>query len=524
MFKITSCIFVVCTAMNLFTAKPEFGSLSGNGSIHLQRCVGCLLGAVCGDILGAIPEGQHMNQIQIRTLGKGSKLRDFMTGTHLGIWQEGDRKGMYTDDSSSVLALARSLIRCNGLDPTDVSKSYAEWWLLAPFRGYPETAESVLMSVREGIDPSITGRIAFPNGSFANGAAMRIAPVGLAFRHTTDAQMRRAVAHAVFSSHIHPEAVDSAAVLARAISFAATHSPTKDSQSDNDGFLPLFAPFEFLDALEAIAVTGNMRARLRRLREHFGSVGWADVVWSMDDDDDGHVDRAAVGPRDWFQIRGVSAVGCALWAFLSHWAETPEEAIISAVDLGGDADTVGSMAGAVAGALHGIDAFSDSVRAPPPHPQQQRQQQQSDLAANKGGAEACPCGWLPERWWRDMETGPYGREFIVRTARELAALDLREPAESAPGAEAALLALGNAASGGSDGDSAEAEAAARQAHADARRAYARIAAQQSLKLYRLRHRAEAIIDVAFRQRASAASAPDMDSVAQSYSSSHESKT
>ncbi len=183
------------------------------------------MGALCGDALGATPEGQHLTQSQIRALGGGQKLRKFVAGEHLGMWEEGERVGMYTDDSSCVLALATSLVRCGGLDAADAARSYGEWWLLTPFRGYPESAQAVLMAVLEGISPAITGRIAFPGGSYANGAAMRIAPVGLTFHHATDDQLRIAVASAVVSSHVHPEAVDAAVVLAKAIGHVLSVSP-----------------------------------------------------------------------------------------------------------------------------------------------------------------------------------------------------------------------------------------------------------------------------------------------------------
>ena len=42
----------------------------------------------------------------------------------------------------------------------------------------------------------------------------------------------------------------------------------------------------------------------------------------------------------------------ALWAFARH-QDSPEEAIVTAVNMGGDTDTIGSMCGAVAGAYHG---------------------------------------------------------------------------------------------------------------------------------------------------------------------------
>ena len=86
--------------------------------------------------------------------------------------------------------------------------------------------------------------------------------------------------------------------------------------------------------------------------------------------------------RRWFQIHASTAVACAIWAFLSNW-RNPEEVVVKAVGLGGDADTVGSMAGALAGALHGS-------------------------------------AWLPPRWLDTAEN----RDYAEGVARRLAELDL----------------------------------------------------------------------------------------------------
>lgn len=40
-----------------------------------------------------------------------------------------------------------------------------------------------------------------------------------------------------------------------------------------------------------------------------------------------------------------------------HGWNNPEEGIIRAVNMGGDADTVGAIAGSILGSLHGIDWY-----------------------------------------------------------------------------------------------------------------------------------------------------------------------
>lgn len=79
--------------------------------------------------------------------------------------------------------------------------------------------------------------------------------------------------------------------------------------------------------------------------------------------------------------RAAHSVPAALWSFLSR-EDDPEEAIVRAVNLGGDSDTIGAMTGALAGAFHGAAA-------------------------------------LPRRWLGELENGEKGRDYVVSLADRL---------------------------------------------------------------------------------------------------------
>ncbi|WP_041304129.1 ADP-ribosylglycohydrolase family protein [Kyrpidia tusciae] len=51
----------------------------------------------------------------------------------------------------------------------------------------------------------------------------------------------------------------------------------------------------------------------------------------------------------------VDSLRCAVWAFLE--AENFEDAVVRAVNLGGDADTIGAIAGGLAGIFWGVEAI-----------------------------------------------------------------------------------------------------------------------------------------------------------------------
>jgi poly(ADP-ribose) glycohydrolase ARH3 len=259
-----------------------------------------------------------------------------------------------------TLALATSLVECGRVDSAHVSAKHAEFY--ESWRGYGGAAHRVMRLLQDGGDYRGTGRLQFPEGSFGNGGAMRIAPVGLAYRHATDDVLLRAVEDALVCTHVHPEAVDGALAQAKAMALTATTEPSN------------FDPDTFVRALSSVCRTEVMAAKLKVLGEGL----------YHNDDDVYVIGRVGNG------IRASQAVAAALWAFL-RYGKTPEECMIRAVGFGGDTDTIGAMAGALVGALHGRT-------------------------------------WIPARWHDNIENGSHGRDEIVAVARRLAGLDIRSQA------------------------------------------------------------------------------------------------
>ena len=323
--------------------------------------MGCLLGCAAGDILGANLEGWSREEIQ-RAYGR---VENF-------LGSEARPLGVFTDDTEMTLALAVSLIERGGLDPKHCAATYARFFAAEPRRGYGPAVTKILELLAAGGDYRKTGREVYPEGSFANGGAMRIAPVGLAFRNTSDVVLRRAVESALLCTHVHPDAVDGAFVQAKAVSeLARTADPAG------------LDVVRLLDGVQSSAERAVVREKL------------AIVIRARDQDwPDEKLLSSVCSPNEYgqqFQIHAAEAVACALWAFACSPYD-PEECILRAICLGGDTDTVGSMAGALAGALHGTS-------------------------------------WIPPRWFDQMENERgVGRDYLVSVARQLAKLDLRSVA------------------------------------------------------------------------------------------------
>jgi poly(ADP-ribose) glycohydrolase ARH3 len=301
-----------------------------------------------GDALGMPVEGMSSSVIRARY-----DLVTEMLPARLG-------RGTYTDDTEMMIGLAEALLDTPGrLDAHQVAARFGENF--NPDRGYGGNAQKILSAIREGVPwQEATEAHALPGGSYANGAAMRVAPIPLAFYGDSNATVRAAAQQAAITGHTHPIGRIGACIQAIAIRFAIS-SRVQETELDARSFLKnlkLAGPKEFVDAVGWIAE--NLAASPEEAANHLGTDAQASC-----------------------------SVSAALWAVLSC-PQDPEMAIIRAVNLGGDTDTIGAMAGAVAGAYHGAEA-------------------------------------LPLRWTQALEEGRKGKTYIVELADRLLELATNEP-------------------------------------------------------------------------------------------------
>jgi poly(ADP-ribose) glycohydrolase ARH3 len=277
---------------------------------------------------------------------------------------------MYTDDTNAALGLAAALVQGNGapIDAQSVAKSYATFCFShEPARGMPDSAKKVLEQVQSGFDIRTIGMRSFCMGSFANGAAMRIAPLGLVCLGNSDEELVGAVSECCVASHVHPEAIDAAVVQCRAVTFLLScASPEKLDIG------------EMLIVLTSIARTEAMLKRLRSIE-----TGLKLLQEEPETTDHEWLEASEIDYG--FQLFAPDAVATVLWYLFRYHSLGPEQSLIKCVALGGDCDTTGAMIGALLGALHGSH-------------------------------------WIPVRWFGLLENGTWGRDYIVGVARALARL------------------------------------------------------------------------------------------------------
>lgn len=225
-----------------------------------------MLGALAGDVIGSVYE--H----------RSPRTEEFRLFTH--------RSGP-TDDSVLTLATAEAL-----LGDRDYAAAYRDWGRSYPHAGYGGSFRRWLEADRPQ-----------PYGSWGNGSAMRVSPVGEAFSRLEDVlEEARRTAEV---THDHPEGIKGAQAVAGAV-FLARHGTGRE----------------------------DLRSWLA------GTFGYS-------------MDRTVEGIRpDYrFEVSCQRSVPEALICFLDSrdW----EDAVRKAVSLGGDSDTLACIAGAVGEAFYG---------------------------------------------------------------------------------------------------------------------------------------------------------------------------
>jgi poly(ADP-ribose) glycohydrolase ARH3 len=272
-----------------------------------DRFAGCLVGLAIGDAVGAQYEGQSADYIARRFRTVESLLENIPPN---GLY--------YTDDTQMAIGVAETLVTCGHIDEEELCRRFAANYM--PHRGYGRGARVVLDAMVEGQDHKWLAANVFPGGSLGNGAAMRVAPVGLLFRHVQNLLWEQARLSAL-PTHVHPLGVEGAQVLALAVGLASLASPLNRD--------------EFFAALSARCSLAEYAGPLRRAARIKSS------------NDLGLFGNGIEAPSS-----VVTAIAC-----FGLTSESYEMTIGNAILLGGDTDTIAAMAGAISGAYLGRQAI-----------------------------------------------------------------------------------------------------------------------------------------------------------------------
>lgn len=128
---------------------------------------------------------------------------------------------LWTDDSAMAFVLFAHLVAHGEVRPDALAREFAAEYERDPSRGYGPSMHGILRRIGDGEDwQAVTTGQFGGQGSYGNGAAMRVAPLGAWFRDdvVTAAEQARLSA---LTTHAHPEAVAGAVAVAVAAALAA---------------------------------------------------------------------------------------------------------------------------------------------------------------------------------------------------------------------------------------------------------------------------------------------------------------
>jgi ADP-ribosyl-[dinitrogen reductase] hydrolase len=268
---------------------------------------GVLLGLACGDALGRPVEFKSNEWINQEY---GTVTEMLSNGTY------GKPAGTVTDDTEMALCIARSLVENDAFQPRDIANRFVEWYKNGPF-DIGNLTRDVLQQLSQGRPWDEAGyeiwKTLSEGRNAGNGSVMRCAPYAVAFADKPKI-LKKVSQQSSSITHADPRCTYGCAVLNLTLS-GLLHDEKKPLTSALDSVREN-APAELLDALDPIAVG--------RKPDSLQSTGF--VIHSLQ---------------------------TALYYGLS--AETPEDGIVSVVNMGGDTDTIGAITGAVVGARFGKD-------------------------------------------------------------------------------------------------------------------------------------------------------------------------
>ncbi|MHA2305558.1 MAG: ADP-ribosylglycohydrolase family protein [Candidatus Hodarchaeales archaeon] len=283
-----------------------------------RKFIGSILGSVIGDSLGARFEGRPFTEIPLKY------LNSLIDNPELNI-------GKYTDDTQMMKGLIESLIKNKGLDCEDLAQTFVNNFDM--YRGYGIGTIQILDKIRKGTKWYEAAKSSFSGqGSLGNGAAMRIAPIGLLYYFSLEKIVENANKSAIIT-HTHELGIEGAILQALSVGIMVKHlSPVIDI--DN-----------YLDRLIHFTHTSSFKRKLDKIESYLDAPpSNIEVINSLGN-----------------KITALESVPTSLFMFLANYRSGFKIIIRNAILLGGDTDTIACMTGAIAGAYFGVDNIPQNL-------------------------------------------------------------------------------------------------------------------------------------------------------------------
>eukprot|EP00062_Callorhinchus_milii_P018454 gi/632971942/ref/XP_007902417.1/ PREDICTED: poly(ADP-ribose) glycohydrolase ARH3 [Callorhinchus milii] len=332
-------------------------ALAGRSVVQpgLSRFRGAMAGALLGDCIGGDFEGKEA--VSSREVLEA--VRALEEEEEEQRQEAGPGSLVYSDDTAMTRCVAQSLIAKQDFDEVDMAMRFAEEYKKEPNRGY---GSGVVRVFKKLLSPNCKdvlkpAREQFKGkGSYGNGGAMRIAPIALAYPEAKD--VKKFARRNAEITHASSLGYNGAILQALAVHYALREELKKDQYVDHlIGEMQLVENDEksVLDAKD-LNEEFPFSNRLKKVKLFLGrtDVSKEEVVNELGNG-----------------IAAFESVPTAIYSFLRCMEPDPDipanynglqRTIIYSISLGGDTDTIATMAGAIAGAHYGFDQAPDTWR------------------------------------------------------------------------------------------------------------------------------------------------------------------
>jgi ADP-ribosyl-[dinitrogen reductase] hydrolase len=282
-----------------------------------ERVLGGLWGSLVGDALG----------VPVEFLSRDEVRQNRVTGMR-GHGTHHQPAGTWSDDSSLLLCSAKSLVQ-HEFDTQDMGERFRAWYqeeIWTPHGRVFDVGVTTSEALRR-ISKGIRAELAGADGQFSNGngSLMRILPVSLRFTDEPTKQLLDRVHRASAITHRHP----------RSQMACGPHA--------------LFVR----QLLKGSAASVAFKCALDEFRLFYD----ADPYWAAELDDFQVVLSGDLAGRAEIDMESdgyvIHTLNASLWSLLT--TTSFEECVLKAVNLGGDTDTTGCVAGGLAGVLYGLE-------------------------------------------------------------------------------------------------------------------------------------------------------------------------
>ncbi|QIU89627.1 ADP-ribosylglycohydrolase family protein [Yokenella regensburgei] len=303
------------------------------------RILGALYGQALGDAMGMPSELWPRSRVKAHF----GWIDRFLPGPAENNAACYFNQAEFTDDTSMALCLADALIECHGvIDPEVIGRHILLW--ASEFDAFNKnvlgpTSKIALNAIRDGKPVS-----SLENNGVTNGAAMRVSPLGCMLPAVHLDAFIDDIALASSPTHKSDLAVAGAVVVAWAISRAIDGNRWSNIVDS----LPSIARHaqEKRTTTFSASLAARLELALKTVREANGVESASEQLYQL------------VGAG----TSTIESVPCAI-AMVELAQTDPNRCAILCANLGGDTDTIGAMATAICGALHGIDAIDPTLKA-----------------------------------------------------------------------------------------------------------------------------------------------------------------